>query len=88
MTGSSSAVTATMPPEAQRDSLSTSEFTQVSVSGSFSGDNIDMVLLLSLFSQLNRRETSPLPPLPICFGLRATPGGPHEVTHGREALQV
>lgn len=37
---------------------------------------------------LNRRETSPLPPLPICFGLRASPGGPHEIAHWREALQV
>lgn len=35
--GSSSAATATMPPEAQQDSLNTSEFTQVSVDHLFSG---------------------------------------------------
>lgn len=37
MMASSSAATATMPPEAQPDSLSTSEFTQVSVNSWLSG---------------------------------------------------
>lgn len=56
MTGSSSAATATMPPEAQQDSSSTSESTQVSVNTSFSGDNNDEVLLLSRFFLIQERN--------------------------------
>lgn len=71
---SSSAATAITPPGARHDSLSTSEFTQVSVNSYISEDNTDRVLLFSLFvPNLNRREAAPLSPLPICLGLRAPP---------------
>lgn len=53
---SSSAATATMLPEAQRDSLSTSEFTRVSDDTLVSGNVIDIVLLLSLFSSFKQER--------------------------------
>ena len=40
------------------------------------------------FSPQNRRETSPLPPVPICICIWAPPRGPHAVTHGWETIQV
>ena len=56
MMASLSAATATMPPEAQQDSLSTSEFTQVSVYRSFPGDDIYKFLLFSLFFSIKQER--------------------------------
>lgn len=35
-----------------------------------------------------RREASPLPAVPVCLSLRATPRSPHALTHWGEAVQV
>lgn len=36
----------------------------------------------------SRGEATQVPPVSLCLGLRASPGGSHEVAHGGEALQV
>lgn len=78
MMGSSSAATAIMLPEGQLDSLNTSEFTQVKFKCSFVKNNEFKAWKLTCFVILfffklcfpqNRRETSPLPPVPICFSI-------------------